>query len=70
MLAAEDTVDLVLQIIVSSLAAGGVYAFIALGFVLIYKAAMAKGINVFSGYGLSETCSIPTLAYLNPHMAD
>jgi len=34
------------------------------------KAAMAKGINVFTGYGLSETCPILTLAHLKPHMAD
>ncbi len=70
MLAAEDTVDIVLQIIVSGLAAGGAYCLITLGFVLIYKAAMAKGIDVFSSYGLSETCSIPTLAYLKLHMAE
>ncbi|MGO9122110.1 MAG: fatty acid--CoA ligase [Desulfomonilaceae bacterium] len=34
------------------------------------KAAMAKGINVFTGYGMSETCPILALAHLKPHMAD
>jgi fatty-acyl-CoA synthase len=34
------------------------------------KAAMAKGINVFTGYGMSETCPVLTLAHLKPHMAD
>ncbi len=34
------------------------------------KAAMAQGINVFTGYGMSETCPILALAHLKPHMAD
>jgi len=31
---------------------------------------MAKGINVYSGYGMSETCPVLTVAHLKPHMAD
>jgi fatty-acyl-CoA synthase len=32
--------------------------------------ALAKGINVFTGYGMSETCPILTLGKLKPHMLD
>jgi len=32
--------------------------------------AMAMGIDVFTGYGMSETCPILTLAQLLPHMQD
>ena len=32
------------------------------------KQAMDHGINVFTGYGMSETCPILTLALLKPHM--
>jgi fatty-acyl-CoA synthase len=32
------------------------------------KAAMEKGINLVTGYGLSETCPVMTLAFLKPHM--
>ncbi len=34
------------------------------------KAAMSKGINLFTGYGMSETCPILTIANLKPHMVD
>jgi fatty-acyl-CoA synthase len=34
------------------------------------KAAMQKGINVYTGYGMSETCPILTLAHLKPHMME
>ncbi len=34
------------------------------------QAAMNKGINVFSGYGMSETCPILTIANFKPPMAD
>ena len=34
------------------------------------KLAMEKGIDVFGGYGLSETCPILTLAQLKPGMTD
>lgn len=34
------------------------------------KKAMERGINVFTGYGMSETCPILTLAQLKPHMFD
>jgi fatty-acyl-CoA synthase len=33
------------------------------------KAALEKGINVFTGYGMSETCPILTIALFKPHMA-
>jgi len=32
------------------------------------KAAMQRGIDVITGYGMSETCPVLTLAYLQPHM--
>ncbi|MDA8139954.1 MAG: fatty acid--CoA ligase [Desulfobacteraceae bacterium] len=32
------------------------------------KAAMALGINVYTGYGMSETCPLLTIAMLKPHM--
>ncbi len=34
------------------------------------KAAMERGIEIFAGYGMSETCPILTLANLKPHMLD
>ncbi len=34
------------------------------------KAARQRGINVYAGYGLSETCPVLTLAHLKPHMID
>jgi fatty-acyl-CoA synthase len=34
------------------------------------KRALEKGINVFTGYGMSETCPILTLGKLRPHMLD
>nr|ALV86491.1 long-chain fatty acid--CoA ligase [uncultured bacterium 20] len=34
------------------------------------RAAMERGIDVFTGYGMSETCPILTLAQLKPGMAD
>ena len=34
------------------------------------KTAMEKGINLTTGYGMSETCPILTLATLKPHMND
>jgi fatty-acyl-CoA synthase len=34
------------------------------------KRALEKGINVFSGYGMSETCPVLTLGKLKPHMLD
>jgi len=34
------------------------------------KRALDKGINVFTGYGMSETCPILTLGKLKPHMLD
>jgi fatty-acyl-CoA synthase len=32
--------------------------------------ALAEGIDVFSGYGMSETCPVLTLAQLQPHMLE
>jgi fatty-acyl-CoA synthase len=32
--------------------------------------AMEKGINLVTGYGLSETCPVMTLSFLKPHMMD
>ena len=32
------------------------------------KAALDRGINIFTGYGMSETCPVLTLATLKPHM--
>ena len=32
------------------------------------KAAMERGINVYAGYGMSETCPVLTVANLKPHM--
>lgn len=32
------------------------------------KAALERGIDIFTGYGMSETCPILTLSYLQPHM--
>ncbi len=34
------------------------------------KQALGHGINVFTGYGMSETCPILTLALLKPHMLE
>lgn len=34
------------------------------------KAAMDRGIDIFTGYGMSETCPILTLAHLEPDMLD
>jgi fatty-acyl-CoA synthase len=34
------------------------------------KAALDLGINVFTGYGMSETCPLLTLAILKPHMLE
>ena len=34
------------------------------------KAAMGLGINVFTGYGMSETCPILSIASFKPHMKD
>ncbi|MFC1829477.1 fatty acid--CoA ligase [Thermodesulfobacteriota bacterium] len=34
------------------------------------QAALKYGINVFTGYGMSETCPVLTLANLKPHMLD
>ncbi len=34
------------------------------------KAAINRGIDVFAGYGMSETCPILTLAHLDPDMLD
>jgi fatty-acyl-CoA synthase len=34
------------------------------------KAALDLGINLYTGYGMSETCPILTLANLKPHMLD
>ncbi len=34
------------------------------------KLALGHGINVFTGYGMSETCPILTLANLKPHMLE
>jgi len=34
------------------------------------KAAMQRGMNIISGYGLSETCPLLTLACLKPHMTE
>ncbi len=33
-------------------------------------AARKKGINIYSGYGMSETCPVLTLAHLKPHMLE
>jgi fatty-acyl-CoA synthase len=32
------------------------------------RAALQKGINIYTGYGMSETCPVLTLANLKPHM--
>src|SRR5262249_22958809 len=34
------------------------------------QAALARGIDVFTGYGMSETCPILTLAQLRPEMTE
>jgi fatty-acyl-CoA synthase len=34
------------------------------------KAALARGIDIFTGYGMSETCPILTLAHVSPEMGD
>ncbi|HYA40350.1 MAG TPA: long-chain fatty acid--CoA ligase [Syntrophobacteraceae bacterium] len=34
------------------------------------RTALDRGINVFSGYGMSETCPILTIANFKPHMSD
>lgn len=37
---------------------------------VLAKQARHRGIDIFAGYGLSETCPILTLAHLKPHMLD
>ena len=32
------------------------------------KLAMERGIDIYTGYGMSETCPVLTLSYLKPHM--
>ncbi|BCR05846.1 AMP-binding protein [Desulfuromonas versatilis] len=34
------------------------------------KAALGRGIDIFSGYGMSETCPVLTLAHLSPEMLE
>jgi fatty-acyl-CoA synthase len=34
------------------------------------REALARGINVYAGYGMSETCPVLTVANLKPHMLD
>jgi fatty-acyl-CoA synthase len=34
------------------------------------KTALDRGINVYAGYGMSETCPVLTVANLKPHMLD
>ena len=34
------------------------------------RAAMDRGVDIFAGYGMSETCPVLTLASLKPHMMD
>ncbi len=34
------------------------------------KAALDRGINIYTGYGMSETCPVLTLANLKPHMLE
>ncbi len=34
------------------------------------KAAMERGIDIITGYGMSETCPILTLSFLQPHMVN
>src|SRR5699024_10584864 len=34
------------------------------------KAALERGIDIFTGYGMSETCPILTLSHLQPHMEE
>jgi fatty-acyl-CoA synthase len=34
------------------------------------RTAVDKGVDIFAGYGMSETCPILTLAHLRPHMLD
>lgn len=34
------------------------------------RAALDLGVNLYTGYGMSETCPILTLAHLKPHMMD
>ena len=34
------------------------------------RAALDRGIDVYTGYGMSETCPVLTLAHLKPHMMD
>ncbi|SPF40351.1 Long-chain-fatty-acid--CoA ligase [Syntrophobacter sp. SbD1] len=36
----------------------------------LFKAARQKGIDIYAGYGLSETCPVLTLAHLKPHMIE
>ncbi|MGE4578087.1 MAG: fatty acid--CoA ligase [Desulfuromonadales bacterium] len=36
----------------------------------LYLAAMAKGIDLFTGYGMSETCPILTISHLTPEMLE
>ena len=32
------------------------------------KAAMQRGMNIYAGYGMSETCPVLTIAHMKPHM--
>ncbi|MGA2939043.1 MAG: fatty acid--CoA ligase [Syntrophobacteraceae bacterium] len=32
------------------------------------NAAMRRGVNIYAGYGMSETCPVLTIAHLKPHM--
>ena len=34
------------------------------------KAARQKGIDIYAGYGMSETCPVLTIAHLKPHMIE
>jgi fatty-acyl-CoA synthase len=38
--------------------------------VALARAALARGVDIIAGYGMSETCPILTLAHLRPHMLD
>ena len=34
------------------------------------SAALKRGINIYAGYGMSETCPVLTIAHLKPHMTE
>ncbi len=34
------------------------------------KTALDRGINIYTAYGMSETCPVLTVANLKPHMLD